>query len=305
MTYRLQVDESVPDGLRRVIDEQISSAAENLSKGNEDVEEGIHEARKCFKKIRAVLRLGRDELGNDYSRENQWFRDAGRSLSGYRDITATLEALGKLRETMKEEVDAAVFDDAANTLQKNRSEITENNGQLVEQMKSLVDALKEKQQEIEKLPLYTDDFNALRDGLQRTYKRGRKAMHQAYQEISAENFHEWRKRVKYHWYHCRLLTEVWPGVMNKYTHQVHQLANVLGDYHDLDILRSRVTEEIAPETTCDMGNLLRLIDGRQAAFRKEALPLGHRLYAEKSKDFVTRMEHYWNAWRTPDKLKLD
>ncbi|MFW6414282.1 MAG: CHAD domain-containing protein, partial [Verrucomicrobiota bacterium] len=173
MTYRLQVDESVRDGIRRVIDEQINSAIENLSERDEDIEKSIHETRKCFKKIRAVLRLCRNELYAVYSDENQWFRDAGRRLSGYRDITATLEALGKLRETMEEDVDAVVFDEAANFLQQKRLQITQENSQVAEEMKSLVADLKKKQQEIEILPLYAaDDFNALKDGLRRTYKRG-------------------------------------------------------------------------------------------------------------------------------------
>jgi hypothetical protein len=28
-----------------------------------------------------------------------------------------------------------------------------------------------------------------------------------------EHFHEWRKRVKYHWYHLGLLRELWPASM--------------------------------------------------------------------------------------------
>ena len=43
----------------------------------------MHEARKDMKKLRALLRLARGELGGQtYERENARFRDAARSWPG-------------------------------------------------------------------------------------------------------------------------------------------------------------------------------------------------------------------------------
>ena len=43
------------------------------------------------------------------------------------------------------------------------------------------------------------------------------AMDAAAKDPTADNFHEWRKRVKDHWYHSRLLWPVWQKPMKAFT----------------------------------------------------------------------------------------
>jgi len=298
MEYQLQLEEPVPEGMRRVACEEIDAAVENLERANAEIEQGIHEARKCFKKIRAVLRLARGELGVCYTNENQWFRDAGRRLSKYRDLTAGIEALQKLRQKMEGEVDPEVFDQAGRILEGKRARAMHADSDLAECISALNRALRNKRRDVGSWPLQVNSFEALAYGLRKTYKRGRKAMPVAYAELTPEAFHEWRKRVKYHWHHCCILERIWPKIMKKRADESHTLATLLGDYHDLDVLRETVFNEVVPNAGCDMGNLLRVMDGRQAALRYEAWPLGYRVYAEAGEDFVIRMRRYWEAWRT-------
>jgi hypothetical protein len=76
-TYRLQPGEGTSEGVRRIA---------------RDIGKAVHEARKAFKRLRALLRLARDELGDEvYQRENTVFRDAGRELSGVRDAAVLVE----------------------------------------------------------------------------------------------------------------------------------------------------------------------------------------------------------------------
>ena len=57
----------------------------------------MHEARKDMKKLRALLRLARGELGEEiFGRENACFRDAARELAGTRDADVMLETLDAL-----------------------------------------------------------------------------------------------------------------------------------------------------------------------------------------------------------------
>src|SRR5919201_4778965 len=98
-SYRFLEGEAMPDGLRRIARGRIDHAVDEL-RGETDssAEEAVHEARKDMKKLRAVLRLARDELGDEvYRRENECFRDAGRRLSGVRDADVMLETLRGLK----------------------------------------------------------------------------------------------------------------------------------------------------------------------------------------------------------------
>lgn len=64
-----------------------------------DPAELVHEARKAVKRMRALARLLRDELGEqEFSRVNSSLRDAGRRLAGARDAEVRLATLHELIE---------------------------------------------------------------------------------------------------------------------------------------------------------------------------------------------------------------
>src|SRR4030095_12488027 len=72
---------------------------ELLDNHSENPPETVHELRKRLKKMRAVLRLVRDELGEEvFDRENGVLRDLGRKLSPARDATVRVSALDLLRK---------------------------------------------------------------------------------------------------------------------------------------------------------------------------------------------------------------
>jgi CHAD domain-containing protein len=53
---------------------------------------------------------------------------------------------------------------------------------------------------------------------------------------TVENFHEWRKRVKYYRYQLKLLRDFWKPVMEALRREAVKLSDDLGDDHDLAVL---------------------------------------------------------------------
>src|SRR4051794_26191676 len=103
MPYRLERDESVISGLKRVVRDEMESAGDQLSgdrKKNRD--EAIHEARKSIKKVRALLRIMGAELGDIRRRENTRLRDIARRLSEFRDAFAIIETFDDLKRKFKD-----------------------------------------------------------------------------------------------------------------------------------------------------------------------------------------------------------
>ena len=103
--YRLQDGEPVSKGVARMTRGRIDDAVDELTGQTDSTQEAaVHEARKNVKKLRALVRLTRDELGSDvYRRENQTFRDAGQQLSGVRDADVMLATLADLEERYPDE----------------------------------------------------------------------------------------------------------------------------------------------------------------------------------------------------------
>ena len=62
MSYRLTQDETVSDGIKRIVIEQADQAIEGLESQSGSQDDRIHDARVCFKKIRARLAVGADRI---------------------------------------------------------------------------------------------------------------------------------------------------------------------------------------------------------------------------------------------------
>ena len=65
MVYQLERDESVADGISRLIIEEVTNILYQLTDPTIDHHIGVHEARKSCKKVRAALRIIRDEIGKN------------------------------------------------------------------------------------------------------------------------------------------------------------------------------------------------------------------------------------------------
>src|SRR5689334_5586263 len=111
MGYHFENDESASEGVKRVAREEIDSAIDSLrSKHGRDRDEGIHEARKSIKKLRALLRLVRNELGDAYESDVSRLREVGRKLSEFRDAGALVTSFHDLRDRYKKKLGGRSLD---------------------------------------------------------------------------------------------------------------------------------------------------------------------------------------------------
>jgi CHAD domain-containing protein len=285
--YRLKAGEPLPEGIVLIAHGRIDHAiAELRGKTDSSAEEAVHEARKDLKKLRALLRMIRGELGEEtFRRENACFRDAGRELAGVRDddvMLATLRALD-LPAGMEWELRKAVQAHRAAGADDGRRTAAA----------GVVAMLREARGRVENWPLEHDSFDALHEGLERTYRRGRRNFRAARTEPTVEALHEWRKRVKELWYHHTLLRSVWPPVMHAVGDEAHELANRLGDDHDLVMLAVWMRENTDAEP-----EFFEAVERRRSELQAEAMGLGERLYADKPSAYVRRLRGLWQGSRT-------
>ena len=295
MSYCLHFNESLADGIPRIACEQVERAIEELTGPDTNLPEAVHQARKRCKKIRGLLRLIRGSFSESYSEENAWFRDLARRLSDARDAQAMLECFDKLYATFSQELRTGALSSVRQALAGRRDAVQEDT-QLPQRVRESADELQDAYARVLGWRLDSGGFAAIEKGLLRTYRRACKAMHACYDSPSPERFHEWRKRVKYHWYHLRLLREVWPAPMKVLAAETKQLADLLGDDHDLAVLhRMLVHERDAFGKQGEIDALLGLAARRQDQLRAEAQIRGWRLFTEKPPDFCYRLHACWHA----------
>jgi CHAD domain-containing protein len=295
MSYRIHLHESLADGVPRIVCEQMDRAVAELTAPDPDVTEVVHRARKRCKKIRGLLRLVRGSFSASYPQENAWFRDLARSLSGVRDADVMLKCVEKLPASFGRELEPDAFLSVRQAFEQRR-EALRNDASLPERLAGVARRLQGARLRVLGWRLDDAGISAIEPGLVRTYRRARKALRAGYEEPTPERFHEWRKRVKYHWYHLRLLREIWPVQMKGLAAEASRLADLLGDDHDLAVLRMALAHDGdtlgEPEQIAALSGLAQR---RQDRLRAEARTLGLRLFAEKPVDFGARMRTCWQA----------
>ncbi len=237
-------------------------------------------------------------MGEVYTQESPRFRDFGRKLSAIRDAEAMIETFDKLQEKFKDQLGSDANAEVKDNLVKRRQIVAHEEEGLAQRTAEVVAELRNARELANFWPLNNDDFSALRPGLQKIYRGGRKRFAMAYQHPTADNFHEWRKRVKDLWYYNRLLQDLWPVLMDGYIESLHQLSEYLGDDHDLVVFKQLLIdqpEKIGSEQTVQI--LKTLVDKRQGELRANAEKIAPRIYAEKPANFCARIEAYWQVWK--------
>ncbi len=302
MAYALEKGEPISRGMPRIVTERIDLALEQLLDEKETPEERIHNARKRFKEARAAVRIIRFSLGGQFKTENAWFRDAGRRLAALRDADAVIEAAGKLAEHTDGYHDRRLIRRLRRRL-RHRQRRTKKSD-FVKQIEETSRELPVAKARVSLWPAIPDDFSAVGTGFRRTYRDGRRAARESVASPSPESFHEWRKRVKDHWYQVQILREIWPEFTKPYRAQIEALSDALGDRHDLDVLRQTVVDLGDFGTDFELGVMHALIDRRISQLSEKAVEAGARIYTEPPRIIHDRFASQWAIWSSRDIQRL-
>lgn len=301
VAYQLSPGERVPAGIKRIVREEIESAIRELrGQGEADLDEAIHEARKSMKKIRGVLRLVRPELGENYSPENTNYRDIGQLLSQFRDAGAMVETFDALRKKYRTELGGVSLASIRRGLIA-RKQQTEKHGEIQKVLKGMAAMLRQSGRRVAGWPVTTDGFAAIAPGLEDTFRRGQNALARIRKRPNPLNYHEWRKRVKDHWYHVRLLERCWDGTMPAYERRLKDLETWLGEDHNVVVLQEKVMSEpdyYAPAQA--ISAFRKLIAKYQRELRTEAMAAGRGIYGVKPRQLTSRIRRMWQSAHDPN-----
>ena len=288
----------VSAGIKRIALEQIDEALVQLTDPNGDLDRAVHNARRCFKRLRAVLRLVRNEIGETiYKRENSLYRGVGRRLSAVRHSAVRLKTLDTLVEYCG---DRLILDAVAGIRERLASEHQTAVHDMLDQrlVAEITATLWEARSHVDTWPLDHDGFSALCSGLGHTYRRGRNRLADARAILDDGSLHEWRNEVKYLWYQIRILRPSGSNALGDLARSLHELSDTLGDDHDLAELRGIAVESSQTGSDGDKSRVLvGLIDERRAGLQPAAWSLGRRVYVGERAAFVGRVAAHCRAWR--------
>jgi hypothetical protein len=268
---------------RDVLIEQLDRAGGGLKRQvkSDDV---VHDVRTELKRARATLRILRGALSNDgFHRENGIIRNSARPLTALRDAKVLTQALARLRRP----TDAGSTKEFGEQLSR-RLQAARLSGLRVLKPKSVADAaadIRALESRIRGLSATRLAHGSISDGVVRAYRVGRKAFARAEREPTDEHLHEWRKQAAYLLNQIAVLNRIGVTCLSKRRKCCHELADWLGEDHDLAILRQTMLEfarvnsakfkPAAVEMWC------KRIDRRRAGLQRKSYRMGCRIYAPK------------------------
>lgn len=296
MAYRLKrSDASIEAAVRRIAEEQITAALADIADQDRDRGETVHRVRKRCKQLRALVRLVRPGFAG-YAEANMRVRGLAIPLAVIRDANVMIQTCDRLAEEYPE-LDRRAASAIRRRLVRNRKAL-DAVVDLEARLAQLVDDLEVLRDDAAAWEISLDDFDAIGKGLRKSYAHARKAMAHAEARGDAEDFHEWRKSVKYHWYHARLLTPLWPAEMTTHIEAANALGELLGEHHDLAVLDRALSAHSGEFGGADLVTPFRkTLAQRSAVAARRALIDGHLLLSEKPRALVQRWAGYWHAWQ--------
>ena len=277
-------DRSATKALRRIARERLEDSVALVDADRMPRVALIHELRKNVKKTRALLRLVRPGF-DAYARENAALRDAGRMLSDLRDADVLAQSFDNVatRVYMPPEALAALRDRVI------AAPIAARDPDAV--LKAHAEAIAEVAGRALKWEVAEAGFEAFEKGLERSWTAAQKAMRAAETEPSGEALHLWRKRVKDHWYHARILQPIWPEMMTHHMAAAETLGETLGDARDLAYLAEALAA--LPEAA----EIRAAARDEEARLLADARALGRPFLSEPAGGLSCRWRGWWDIWR--------
>jgi CHAD domain-containing protein len=302
MSFGLKWEQTVRKNIRRIVRKQLDQALEELTgKGQRERDEVVHEVRLCFKKVRSVLRLVRPEIGEKcYRAENVCFRDAARPLTEVRDARILMETIDTLRKHFKEHVAGRAFQNVRAAMRDHLRSVRKRVLDDENAFSVVAETVRRARDRVSDWAKFPDRWPVLGEGLEDTYRRASDDFDVAENDPIVEKLHEWRKSAKYLRYQLEIVTPIWSERLEELANEADKMSDLLGDDHDLSVLRQMLTDD--PERFGDEDDqemLLALIDRRRADLTKDALDLGRRYFQDRPNEFARRLKKYWKNWRSP------
>jgi CHAD domain-containing protein len=289
MAFALKRGRGVGAELRRLLQQQLDAAIENLTGDGADV----HAARRRIKKARAIVQAARPALGRCYASSNRRLRKAKHLLGPLTDADTVVAMLDRLRG-----FDLALLQ-AANVARLREALAID-----AELVKSVsVDACAKavrlliKQREVlADLDATACGVHATARALRRAHRNARAARRKALTHPTTAAFHEWRRRTKLEWHLLRLVHDVVGGRLIDDERRVARLDACLGELHDLAVLQEHVRQR-SPLSRSETAHALTAIRRFERDVRRRAR-LQFDALDEPPHDLEMRVASLWLSWRS-------
>lgn len=301
MPYAILPAEPVSDAVQRIALQQLDRALATIENAAVPRSEAVYALRKRCKKVRAVLRLARGPLEEAglYGPANAALRDIAAAFSGLRDADVALAVYDRetaaFARAATRRFDGRRFGPIRASMTRRRRALLSGDGtDLAGRLDEAHWLLLKFRLGIADWSFRADGFGALEPGLRIAYGRVLAAAADVERAGTVVARHEWRKRIKYHRNHLRILRKLAPGTLDARILALWRLGDLLGLDHDLAVVRAQVGGDPAFARIGSRRRFAAILDRRRAAVQAEAKALAEDTGFPSEDETIAHLAGLWN-----------
>jgi CHAD domain-containing protein len=277
VTYRFRLESPLDREISRIALAELDRALDILSKDGDCIHRRIHDARRCFKRLRALCRLVEPADRSFFKQARSQFTAIARSLAMMRDAQAQLECCQKMEPWILEVDVATAFDALERTLVARRDQAIRTD--LPGEMDTIINTCREQKLAFEKWNLPSQAKPAtwiLKRAWRKSIARAVSAQANCCDGHGGNAFHDLRKVSQTHLMQLTLLADLWPSMFAMRMQHVRELVAILGEEHDIFILLEQLHSQ--PDLVANPGLITSALAERQTCLRTSALGMSALLF---------------------------
>lgn len=256
MGYALQPGEALDAGCKRIANELLDRV---IAIAPDDLDTHVHQTRKDCKKLRAIITLLAPLLHLRGHRLDILVRDTGRLLAPVRDARVAIDLYDQVVKSAG--ADSSRRKDLMAEHLRQTTRLLEKGG-----LARVNDELAKLRRRVNRWDFDHADISGTVPTMIDAYRQARRT--RPARAGTDKAIHQWRKRVKTHSYHMRLMEEVGGVHFTQRAAALLILTENLGRHRDLGLLALNIDDEVVREA---------IVLERQALW-DEAKKLGHELF---------------------------
>lgn len=273
----------------------ISDSEKMIGEKDGDYDELVHSLRKKIKNLRAILKLLRSEVKNDFFKKNNFLlRDINRRSASIRNYFALINLV---QSNLKEQQDIKLKEtlDLLLTRLNSDFENIRDNTDYSTLFNHYKTQLQKYNQHLNDIDISNNRFSKIKNGLIKIYSEGKDLQALCIHDPSNDNLHEWRKSVKEFYYIIYSFIPIWKPVFIAFTKEVKTLSDILGDVNDYFELEHYI--KTLTDNPFDFTNLYQLIESSSKYLIEQADSLGYKIYSLDAESFGELFKAYYTSFK--------
>jgi CHAD domain-containing protein len=294
MAFRFDPDRELHPEIHRIVEEECLLIHDQLMAcDGKSMDKSIHESRKAFKRLRALLRLVRPVFSDQvFTRLDNLLRQMAKRLGAPRDAYVMIRSWDRLAATFNDPLpfrDDALARRIRGVLVVRYLEAIEETVEVGEEPRHIAAEISAFEESLCASPWWPFGIAELEASLAEQFDECRRRWKKVRRKPTEKKYHQLRRDAKYFLHHLELASAHFPDRWGGMEKKMSKMVDALGEDHDYAVLWTILESEVSDFADADdMKEIRAAIRKIHKRLQKKAIRVGERVFDKHAEAFKDR-----------------